>query len=145
MGPDAGGSLRRRGGGALSTLGQDWDNDDVHVRPTRGGSRPRTKTRPSHTDAVSGFVVTVDRGRYTCLVGEGTRKAHVVTAMRARELGRRAVAVGDRVDLVGDIYGAPDTLARIVRIATAAQRAAPIRRRHRPAPNGCWSPTPTSW
>ena len=37
--------------------------------------------------------------------------------MRARELGRRAVAVGDRVDLVGDTDGAPDTLARIVRIA----------------------------
>ena len=37
--------------------------------------------------------------------------------MRARELGRRAVAVGDRVDLVGDTDGAPDALARIVRIA----------------------------
>ena len=116
MGADAGRRLRRRGGGPLSTLGQDWDNDDVRVRPTRGGSRPRTKTRPSHTDAVSGFVVTVDRGRYTCLVGEGTRTEHLVTAMRARELGRRAVAVGDRVDLVGETDGAPDTLARIVRI-----------------------------
>jgi len=42
---------------------------------------------------VSGFVTTVDRGRYTCLVEEGTKRAHVVTAMRARELGRRAVAV----------------------------------------------------
>ena len=80
-------------------------------------SRPRTKTRPTHTDAVSGFVTTVDRGRYTCLVEEGTRRAHVVHAMRARELGRRAVAVGDMVDLVGDTDGAPDTLARIVRIA----------------------------
>ena len=105
------------GGGPLSTLGDNWDNDDVRVRPTRGGSRPRTKTRPSHTDAVSGFVTTVDRGRYTCLVEEGTKRAHVVTAMRARELGRRAVAVGDLVDLVGDTDGAPDTLARIVRIA----------------------------
>ena len=37
--------------------------------------------------------------------------------MRARELGRRAVAVGDRVDLVGATEGTPDTLARIVRIA----------------------------
>ena len=86
------------------------------MRPTRG-SRPRTKTRPSHTDAVSAFVTTVDRGRYTCLVGEGTRRSRVVTAMRARELGRRAVAVGDLVDLVGETDGAPDTLARIVRIA----------------------------
>jgi len=66
---------------------------------------------------VIGFVTTVDRGRYTCLVGEGTKRARVVTAMRARELGRRAVAVGDRVDLVGATEGTPDTLARIVRIA----------------------------
>ncbi len=104
------------GGGELSRLGENWDNDDVRVRPTRG-SRPRTKIRPTHTDAVSAFVTTVDRGRYTCLVDEGTRRQHVVLAMRARELGRRAVAVGDTVDLVGDTKGAPDTLARIVRIA----------------------------
>ena len=58
-------------------------------------------------------------------------RAHVVTAMRARELGRRAVAVGDLVDLVGDTDGAPDTLARIVRIAPGAASAA-VRRRHRP-------------
>lgn len=37
--------------------------------------------------------------------------------MRARELGRRGVVVGDRVHLVGDVSGRPDTLARIVRIA----------------------------
>ncbi len=104
------------GGGQLSRLGENWDNDDVRVRPTRG-SRPRTKIRPTHTDAVQGFVTTVDRGRYTCLVGEGTRREHAVLAMRARELGRRAVAVGDTVDLVGDTEGVPDTLARIVRIA----------------------------
>ncbi|WP_243723434.1 ribosome small subunit-dependent GTPase A [Actinomadura sp. 7K507] len=39
-----------------------------------------------------------------------------VTAMRARELGRKGVVVGDRVALVGDVSGAPDTLARIVRV-----------------------------
>ncbi|MEP6560627.1 MAG: ribosome small subunit-dependent GTPase A [Nakamurella sp.] len=100
----------------MSTLGENWDNDDVRVRPTRS-SRPRTKTRPTHTDAVTGFVTTVDRGRYTCLVEEGSKRTHVVTAMRARELGRRAVAVGDVVDLVGDTDGNPDTLARIVRIS----------------------------
>jgi ribosome biogenesis GTPase len=37
-----------------------------------------------------------------------------VTAMRARELGRHGVVVGDRVRLVGDTTGRPDTLARIV-------------------------------
>ncbi len=37
--------------------------------------------------------------------------------MRARELGRKSVVVGDRVSLVGDLGGGPDALARIVRIA----------------------------
>ena len=100
----------------LKTLGDDWDNDDVHIRPGRS-SRPRTKTRPTHDDSTSGMVITVDRGRYTCLVGAGTRRARSVTAMRARELGRRAIAVGDRVELVGDISGNIDALARIIRIS----------------------------
>ncbi len=99
----------------LKTLGDDWDNDDVHVRPGRR-SRPRTKTRPAHDDSTVGMVTTVDRGRYTCLVGAGTERARSITAMRARELGRRAIAVGDRVELVGDISGGVDALARIIRI-----------------------------
>jgi ribosome biogenesis GTPase len=41
---------------------------------------------------------------------------HEVTAMKARELGRRSVVVGDRVALVGDVTGTTDTLARIVRV-----------------------------
>jgi ribosome biogenesis GTPase len=57
-------------------------------------------------------VVTVDRGRYTCLLDDGT----MVTAMRARELGRRGVVVGDEVAVVGDVTAGPDTLTRIVRI-----------------------------
>ncbi len=40
-----------------------------------------------------------------------------VTAMRARELGRKSVVVGDHVGLVGDTSGASGALARIVRIA----------------------------
>ncbi|MFY1624801.1 ribosome small subunit-dependent GTPase A [Micromonospora sp. WMMD723] len=40
-----------------------------------------------------------------------------VTAMRARELGRKSVVVGDRVSLVGDVSGVDGALARIVRIA----------------------------
>ena len=100
----------------MSSLGDRWDNDDVHVRPGRS-SRPRTKTRPGHTDAVRGFVVTVDRGRYGCLVDEGRKTERTVVAMRAREIGRRGVAVGDLVDIVGDSSGQSDTLARIVRIA----------------------------
>jgi ribosome biogenesis GTPase len=60
---------------------------------------------------VLGFVFAVDRGRYTCMVD-----GHEVTAMRARELGRKSVVVGDEVWLVGDVAGGTDNLARIVRI-----------------------------
>jgi len=41
----------------------------------------------------------------------------VVTAMKARELGRGNIVVGDTVSLAGDASGAPGTLARVVRIA----------------------------
>lgn len=84
------------------------------MRPGRG-SRPRTTRRPAHLDAVGGFVTTVDRGRYTCLVD-----GHGVAATRARELGRKSVIVGDRVALTGDVSGSHDTLARIVRVEPRA-------------------------
>ena len=59
-------------------------------------------------------MVAVDRGRMTVRV-EGPDGAPVeVTAMRARELGKHGVVVGDRVRLVGDTSGRPDSLARIV-------------------------------
>jgi ribosome biogenesis GTPase / thiamine phosphate phosphatase len=87
------------------------DEDDVRVRPGKG-SRPRTRRRPAHEDATQAFVVSVDRGRYRCLVGD-----REVTAMKASELGRRGVVVGDLVSLAGDVSGEPGTLARIVRIA----------------------------
>jgi ribosome biogenesis GTPase / thiamine phosphate phosphatase len=90
--------------------GYGLDEDDVRVRPSRG-SRPRTRRRPAHEDAVEGFVAAVERGRYGIVVGDRT-----VTAMRARELGRRGVVVGDRVALAGDTSGAPGTLARVVRV-----------------------------
>ncbi|MDT5034464.1 MAG: ribosome biosis GTPase / thiamine phosphate phosphatase [Actinoplanes sp.] len=45
--------------------------------------------------------------------------------MRARELGRKSVVVGDRIALVGDTSGAPGALARIVRIA---ERTSVLRR-----------------
>jgi ribosome biogenesis GTPase / thiamine phosphate phosphatase len=93
----------------------------VRVRPGRG-SRPRTRRRPGHSDAAGGFVAAVDRGRYQVLVGD-----HWVTAMQARELGRRGVVVGDTVALAGDTSGAPGTLARVVRVeprVTALRRSA---------------------
>jgi ribosome biogenesis GTPase / thiamine phosphate phosphatase len=56
-------------------------------------------------------VTAVDRGRYTCVLD-----GRAVVAMRARELGRRGVVVGDRVSLVGDTSCDEGALARIVRI-----------------------------
>jgi ribosome biogenesis GTPase / thiamine phosphate phosphatase len=80
------------------------------VRPGRG-SRPRTKTRPAHASAVIGFVFAVDRGRYSCMVD-----GRSVVAMKARELGRGSVVVGDQVALAGDVTGSAGSLARIVRV-----------------------------
>jgi ribosome biogenesis GTPase / thiamine phosphate phosphatase len=60
---------------------------------------------------VDSFVVGVDRGRYRCWVD-----GRIVTAMKARELGRGSIVVGDRVSLAGDVSGRPDTLARVVRV-----------------------------
>jgi ribosome biogenesis GTPase len=59
------------------------------------------------------MVVTVDRGRWGCAVGRHPDQR--VTAMRARELGRTPIVVGDDVGIVGDLSGKTDTLARIVR------------------------------
>jgi ribosome biogenesis GTPase / thiamine phosphate phosphatase len=90
----------------------DYDESDVKIRSGRG-SRPRTKTRPDHADAKPAMVVSVDRGRWGCVLdGDPDRR---VTAMRARELGRTPIVVGDGVDVVGDLSGRPDALARIVR------------------------------
>lgn len=90
----------------------DYDESDVKIRSGRG-SRPRTKTRPRHADAETALVVSVDRGRWGCVLGGDPDRR--VTAMRARELGRTPIVVGDEVDVVGDLSGRPDTLARIVR------------------------------
>ncbi|MER6312523.1 ribosome small subunit-dependent GTPase A [Streptomyces sp. NPDC001581] len=95
----------------MRRYGKNTDEDDIRQRPNPKGNRPRTSIRPKHEDAAEGFVLTVDRGRLTCLV-EG-RSVH---AMKARELGRKAAVVGDRVWIVGDLSGKKDTLARIVRI-----------------------------
>jgi ribosome biogenesis GTPase / thiamine phosphate phosphatase len=93
----------------------DYDEDDVRIRPNPRGSRPRSKDRPRHEDAESGLVVRVDRGRFGVTVGEG-RSAREITAMKARELGRKGVVVGDQVALVGKTGGGADELARIVRV-----------------------------
>jgi ribosome biogenesis GTPase len=88
---------------------RDYDESDVRIRPSRR-TKPRTKDRPSHENAVTAFVITVDRGRTTCVLDDGT----IVTAMKAREMGPKSVVVGDHAKLVGDISGAEGTLARII-------------------------------
>jgi len=55
----------------------------------------------------------------------GSADGRLVTAMKARELGRGSVVVGDRVSLAGDVSGATGTLARIVRVA---ERTSVLRR-----------------
>ncbi len=104
---------RTRGGG------RHLDENDIRVR-ARGGSKPRTSNRPKHANALQGLVTAVDRGRYRCLVNDVP-----VVAMKARELGRGSIVVGDRVDVVGDLSGRPDTLARVVRVR---ERASVLRR-----------------
>ncbi|HWV75875.1 MAG TPA: ribosome small subunit-dependent GTPase A [Isoptericola sp.] len=92
------------------------DEHAQYARPSKRGSRPRTKQRPEHADAEVGMVTGVDRGRYTLVVDDGTADERTVLAMKARELTRTRVVVGDRVDVVGDTSGDEGTLARIVRI-----------------------------
>ena len=91
---------------------RELDEDDVRIRPKRS-SRPRTKDRPDYSQAALARIIAVDRGRSTALI-EAT--GIVVTAMKARELGKKSVVVGDIVRIVGDTSGKVDTLARIVAV-----------------------------
>lgn len=90
-----------------------FDEDDIRIRPARS-TKPRSKERPQHLDAIQARVITIDRGRITCATEDGTR----FFAVTARELGRRSVVVGDIVHVVGSPISeqAREDLARIVRI-----------------------------
>lgn len=105
----------------MSWLTDDGDDDkwadyEARERPHPKSNRARTKIRPEHADAVTGRILTVDRGRYLALLDDGAATERRVTATRARELRRQAIVTGDLVDIVGDTSGAEGTLARIVRI-----------------------------
>lgn len=100
----------------MSPRGMRFDESDVRIRPNKRGSRPRTKIRPAHEDAIPAVVTAVDRGRWRTTAEPGTPQERQVTAMRARELGRSPVVPGDVVGIVGDTSGAEGSLARIVRI-----------------------------
>ncbi len=84
------------------------DDQEGFDRPRRH-TRPRTKDRPDYSDAEIGMIITVDRGRFRTLID-----GREVTAMKARQLGRTGVIVGDRVRIVGDTSGDEGSLARIV-------------------------------
>jgi len=92
--------------------------ESISQRPAKGNTRRRTKDRPDFSKASTGQVIGVDRGRITCVVPEGALhddQVEVIT-VKARELGRKGVVIGDRVRLVGDLSGTVDTLARLVEI-----------------------------
>lgn len=91
---------------------RDIGTDDPRVKVRAGKrSRPRTKIRPDYSNSPVALVVGIDRGRYTVML-EGTP----VQCIRARELGRRAIVIGDQVRVSGDVSGREGTLARIVEI-----------------------------
>ena len=96
----------------MARRARSYDESDVRIRPGKG-SRPRTKDRPKHKDAKFGTVVTKDRGRWGVVL-DGREDA--IVCMRARELGRTNIVVGDHVGVVGDTSGKPGTLARIVKL-----------------------------
>ena len=103
---------------------RNWDEDDVRVNNSRqfGASnkaRPRTKDRPDYSNAKTAKITEVDRGRVKCLIIDhegGSDQAVEVIAMKARELGKKSVVVGDLVSVVGDLSGAEGTLARVVTV-----------------------------
>ncbi|MDR3069710.1 MAG: ribosome small subunit-dependent GTPase A [Propionibacteriaceae bacterium] len=89
--------------------------EDPHAgygRPPKH-TRPRTKERPDYSDAARAAIITIDRGRYHCLLLDSDA---TLTAVKARPLGKKAVIVGDQVRVVGDLTGAEGTLARIVAV-----------------------------
>ncbi len=103
--------------------------------PGRGpGAARRTRRR------AEAFVAAVDRGRYRTWLGD-----REVTAMKARELGRGGIVVGDMVSLAGDVSGQPGTLARVVRVRAADARRCAGRPTTPTRSSGSSSPTPTSW
>lgn len=87
------------------------DDDHTGFDRPRKRSRPRTKDRPDYTALPTARVVSVDRGRYRCLLGET-----LVTAVRGRLIARKGIVVGDQVRLDGDTTGTEGTLSRVVEV-----------------------------
>jgi len=99
---------------------KNWDEDDVRINKSRqfgstNKTRPRTKDRPDYSKAITGIIIEVDRGRVKCLITENDSYG-LITAMKARELGKKSVVVGDLVSIVGDTTGDEGSLARVVAV-----------------------------
>ena len=87
--------MSRRGG-----TGSVYEDDhDGYDRPARH-TKPRTKDRPDYSKLDVARVVTIDRGRYRCVID-----GRAVIATKGRSLGRTSVIVGDLVRLAGDTSG----------------------------------------
>lgn len=106
--------MSRRGTGSVYE-----DDHEGFGRPARR-TRPRTKDRPDYSKLEVARVVTIDRGRYRCVID-----GRLVSATKGRSLGRTSVIVGDLVRLDGDTSGDPGTLARVVE---ALERVTILRR-----------------
>ena len=99
---------------------KNWDEDDVRINKSRqfgstNKTRPRTKDRPDYSKAMTGIIIEVDRGRVKCLINVNNSHG-LITAMKARELGKKSVVVGDLVSIVGDTTGDEGSLARVVAV-----------------------------
>lgn len=101
----------------MSARRRDLDEDDVRVRPGKYKARARTKLRPSHENAQAGMVTAVDRGRFTVHLTSTSSDvaSSSIYSVKARELGRKGIVVGDMVDVIGDLSGGADALGRIIR------------------------------
>ncbi|HVQ18967.1 MAG TPA: ribosome small subunit-dependent GTPase A [Actinomycetes bacterium] len=104
----------------MSTRRRDLDEDDVRIRPGKHKARARSKIRPTHANASDGMVIAVDRGRFTVVLDatddrRSNDELREVYAVKARELGRKGIVVGDFVEVIGNIVGGDDALARIIR------------------------------
>ena len=92
------------------------DTDNLRIKNrAKKVSRPRTKIRPKHENAVDYTVIGIDRGRYR-LADLQDSSIPQINAVKARELPKGSIVIGDTVGVVGDLSGNKDTLARIVKI-----------------------------
>ena len=123
----------------MRRYGKHTDEDDIRVRPSRKGTRPRTHIRPKHEDASEGMVLTVDRGRLTC-PGRGPHDH--------RDEGPRAGPQGRGGRRPGRASSATCPAPRTPSPASCGSRSAPrccaARRTTTTRTSGWSSPTPTS-